>query len=136
MSINSSLVKLADKIDADNKSNVEPEYKNPNNSIEKSLERIADNYSSSGGGGGGGVMIVTVTDDGNNMTLSETWKSIWDVYKTGERVVVLFVDEESIDAMQKFITELCFDDGNYYVDVDKMSFKTDSENGYPTIDLT
>lgn len=61
MSINSSLVKLADKIDVDGKSTISPEYKNPNNSIEKSIERIADNYSGSGGGGGTGGGCVGIT---------------------------------------------------------------------------
>lgn len=70
MSIESSLVKLANKIDADGASNVSPEYKNPNNSVEKSLERIADNYEA--GGGGGGVLVV----NDNNGTLDKTWQEI------------------------------------------------------------
>ena len=48
MSIESSLVKLADKIDVDGKSTISPEYKNPNNSIEKSLERIANQMDKQG----------------------------------------------------------------------------------------
>ena len=75
MSINSSLVKLADKIDNDGKSNITPDYINPNNSIEKSLERIADNYTSSGGGGGGGGVHV-VNFDMQTMALDKTWNEI------------------------------------------------------------
>lgn len=76
MSIESSLVKLADKIDVDGKSTISPEYKNPNNSIEKSIERIAENYNGSGGGGtGGGVLICNVDDDD---ALDKTWQEIHD----------------------------------------------------------
>lgn len=97
MSINSSLVKLADKIDADGKSTISPEYKNPNNSIEKSIERIADNYSSSGGGGGGtggGSLLIVVADEpmatppewaGEGMTAWETnvtYKQVHDALTT------------------------------------------------------
>ena len=75
MSINSSLVKLANKIDTDGASTVVPEYKNPNNSVEKSLERIADNYEASGGGGtGGGVLVVT--ENTQTHTLDKTWNEI------------------------------------------------------------
>lgn len=73
MSINSALVKLADKIDVDGKSTISPEYKNPNNSIEKSIERIAENYNGSGGGGGGVLIVNDV-----NGTLDKTWKEIHD----------------------------------------------------------
>lgn len=82
MSINSSLVKLADKIDVDGKSTISPEYKNPNNSIEKSIERIADNYSGSGGGGGTGegVLVVHSAYDETLDTevLDKPWQEIHD----------------------------------------------------------
>lgn len=136
MSINSALVKLADKIDVDGKSTISPEYKNPNNSIEKSIERIADNYNGSGGGGatGGGGLIVTIIEGDEVATLSETWKTIWDAYKTGERVIALSVYEEegNIDAMQYSITEVYVDNGDYIVDTGGRPFSTSSENGYPS----
>lgn len=68
MSINSSLIKLANKIDTDGVSEVTPDYKNPNNSIEKSIERIADNYESSGGGGSS-LPAVTPEDEGKILTV-------------------------------------------------------------------
>ena len=61
MSIESSLVKLADKIDAQGASNVVPDYKNPNNSIERSIDRIAENFSSSGGSSD--IAIIEFTDE-------------------------------------------------------------------------
>lgn len=91
MSINSSLVKLADKIDIDGKSSVSPEYKNPNNSIEKSIERIADNYSG-GGGTGGGVLIVNV-EESEEATLTKTWQEIYDAYDE-HKVVMLYWEND------------------------------------------
>lgn len=76
MSINSALVKLADKIDVDGKSTISPEYKNPNNSIEKSIERIAENYNGSGGGGGTGGGVLVVGMDMQTKTLDKTWNEI------------------------------------------------------------
>ena len=81
MSIESSLVKLANKIDADGASNVSPEYKNPNNSVEKSLERIADNYEAGGGGGGtgGGLLKVNVNEQGQmDKTYAEIKAAFWE----------------------------------------------------------
>ena len=78
MSINSALVKLADKIDVDGKSTISPEYKNPNNSIEKSIERIADNYNGSGGGGGTGGGVLVVSPNMDTGVLDKTWKEITD----------------------------------------------------------
>lgn len=77
MSINSSLVKLADKIDVDGKSTISPEYKNPNNSIEKSIERIAENYNGSGGTGGGVLeATITVDEQARTLTLDKTYNDI------------------------------------------------------------
>lgn len=94
MSINSSLVKLADKIDADGASNVSPEYKNPNNSVEKSLERIADNYEASGGGGGSGALIVHATASGDTYTLTKTWQEIYDAFEAGKPIYLDPLPEE------------------------------------------
>lgn len=63
MSIESSLVKLADKIDAQGASDVQPDYKNPNQSIERSIDRIADHYEAGGGGGTGGGVLVVIADE-------------------------------------------------------------------------
>lgn len=93
MSIESSLVKLADKIDAQGASNVKPDYKNPNNSIEKSIDRIADNYEA-GGGTGMGVYVVnvSVTEQSNfdEYTCDKTAGEILSALKTS---LVLFVVE-------------------------------------------
>jgi len=99
MSINSSLVKLADKIDSENKSDITPDYINPNNSIEKSLERIADNYSSSGGSTGGGVFAVNgvVNIGEGQMSLDKTCGEIKAAYKQGSIVTFNTVYEEGSD---------------------------------------
>lgn len=92
MSIESSLVKLADKIDAQGASDVVPDYKNPNNSIEKSINRIADHYEAGGGtGGGGDVMVVTLTynedaDDGT-YTSSATATEIVAANSDGKAII-------------------------------------------------
>lgn len=77
MSINSSLVKLADKIDADGKSSVSPEYKNSNNSIEKSLQRIADTFDATH------KSIVTPEYRNPNNSIERSLERIADTYTSG-----------------------------------------------------
>ena len=100
------------------------------------LQAIIDNGSGGGGGGGtgGGGLIVTIIEGDEVDTLSETWKTIWDAYKTGERVIALSVYEEegNIDATQYYITEVYVDNGDYIVDTGGRPFSTSSENGYPS----
>ena len=137
MSINSSLVKLADKIDADGKSSVSPEYKNPNNSIEKSIERIADNYNGSGGGGGGVLNVTaTVNEAGTVMTLDKTWSEI----ASADFAVVTWVDGQFVYKMP--VVQL-MSGGGYAVVLAEITYSgsvsldafilvTESENGYPS----
>lgn len=128
MSINSSLVKLADKIDADNKSSVAPEYKNPNNSIEKSLERIADNYSSSGGGTGGGVLRINDV----NETLDKTWREIYDAINSG-KLCLIATNEYGSDILT-VATSIATDNNTMYgVKVANNMYITNTENGYPAM---
>lgn len=142
MSINSSLIKLANKIDTDGTSDITPDYKNPNNSIEKSIERIADNYESGGGsGGGGGVLVVHSTMTETSMTLDKTWKEI----KDAPYAVYIDAYEDGGIWSQTFSPILSLDDdGGYnvliafpYVDGEAFKFvartlTTDSEDGYPS----
>ena len=58
-SIEESLLKIADKVDPDNKVEVSPNNLNPNYSIQRSLERIADSDLSGGGSGGAGYTVET-----------------------------------------------------------------------------
>ena len=77
MSINSSLIKLADKIDTNGKSSVSPEYKNPNNSIEKSLQRIADTFDASH------KSTVTPEYRNPNNSIERSLERIADTYTSG-----------------------------------------------------
>lgn len=77
MSINSSLVKLADKIDTNGKSSVSPEYRNPNNSIEKSLQRIADTFDASH------KSSVTPEYRNPNNSIERSLERIADTYTSG-----------------------------------------------------
>ena len=130
MSINSSLIKLADKIDTNGKSSVSPEYKNPNNSIEKSLERIADNYSGSGGGGGGGGVLIVHDNDG---TLDKTWKEINDVALTS---VVLLVRGDEVETIIIYCTGIGINDPEYYVTFnDDRYYTASSADGYPELNI-
>lgn len=131
MSINSSLIKLANKIDTENISNVEPDYKNPNNSIEKSIERIADNYSGSGGGGGGGGGALIVHE--SNDTLDKTWKEIHDATLTS---VVVLVSGDEVETIIDYCANVGINDPGYYVAfISERYYATSSENGYPVRDL-
>lgn len=132
MSINSSLVKLADKIDVDGKSTISPEYKNPNNSIEKSIERIADNYSGSGGGGGtgGGALVVTATQSGAYVTLDKTWKELADAMESGIVPVILYND--GTNKYKETVTYINDMSDYYYVSTSSFSFETETETGYPS----
>ena len=109
----------------------------PNKRREYWYKEIVDAIGSGGGGGGGGGtgggLVVTIIEGDELDTLSETWKTIWDAYKTGERVIALSVYEEegNIDAMQYYITEVYVDNGDYIVDTGGRPFSTSSENGYP-----
>lgn len=77
MSINSSLVKLADKIDTNGKSSVSPEYKNSNNSIEKSLQRIADTFDATH------KSTVTPEYRNPNNSIERSLERIADTYTSG-----------------------------------------------------
>ncbi len=134
MSINSSLVKLADKIDADGKSSVSPDYKNPNNSIEKSIERIADNYSSSGGGG---ALIATL----NLQTgaLDKTWTEI-----NNADIAFVSITESGLN-VRGFVAMTAPSDNGYMVGaisysdtetgIGMLRFTTDSADGYPVMQM-
>lgn len=102
----------------------------PKNRCESWMKEIID-ASGGGGGTGGGALVVTDSDSGERFTLSESWKTIWDSYKTGTMVIILTVDEENIDAMQWLVQEVYYDDGLYCVDANGITFRTDNENGYP-----
>lgn len=132
MSINSSLVKLADKIDAEGKSTISPEYKNPNNSIEKSIERIADNYNGSGGGGGtgGGVLVATATQSGAYATLDKTWKELADAMESGIVPVILYND--GTNKYKETVTMINETSDLYSVSTTSFSFEVDTETGYPS----
>lgn len=146
MSINSALVKLADKIDVDGKSTISPEYKNPNNSIEKSIERIAENYNGSGGGGGtgGGVLVCTM----NDFTLDKTWAEIKNALNSGQVVTIanyttnpndegLFAHAVSANKVgagvyQVVVQEyIAYNSDNDTWGISAVIFSTDNENGYP-----
>lgn len=62
-SIEESLLKIADKVDPDNKVEVSPNNLNPNYSIQRSLERIADSDL-----GGGGLTYVIPAQDATFVT--------------------------------------------------------------------
>lgn len=123
MSINSALIKLADKIDVDGKSTVSPEYKNPNNSIEKSIERIAENYNGSGGGGGtgGGALIVNVNS--STGAIDKTAKELYDAMDTQ---IVLF--KASVSPAEGVVTD-------FYAIVDQKTLINESlyDFGYSSI---
>lgn len=132
MSIESSLVKLADKIDAQGASDVVPDYKNPNNSIEKSIDRIADHYEGggSGGGTGSGVLVVHST----NGTLDKTWKEIHDAM--GTSLAILLADSEYNGFTVSVGCEADWEGGDYWIGFGDFHanvtiFLTDSEYGYP-----
>ncbi len=110
MSINSSLVKLADKIDASNKSGIQPDYKNPNNSIEKSIERIADNYESGSGGSGGGLAI-NITGEFPDFTFDKTAGEIMNAFSSGASCVTVINDSPNI---QIYALMLAAYDGESY----------------------
>lgn len=96
MSIESSLVKLADKIDAQGASNVVPDYKNPNNSIEKSIDRIAENFSSSGGSSD--IAIIEYADE--DMVYGENGISqFYTTYSTSSAMPFILVSPETINTI-------------------------------------
>lgn len=138
MSINSALVKLADKIDVDGKSTISSEYKNPNNSIEKSIERIADNYNGSGGGGGTGegVLVVNVSyDEGTSTyTMDKTWSEIKTALQSKTPCYAyteIATYTEFISIISAFVNTL--GDTEYGVAVpDGRHFTAKTENGYPS----
>ena len=105
----------------------------PRNREEAWCKEIID--ASGGGGTGGGVLVVTNSESENMYTLSETWKTIWDAYKTGTMVILLTVDEENIDAMQWIVTEVYYDDNLYCVDANGITYIINTENGYPNYPL-
>lgn len=139
MSIESSLVKLADKIDADGASNVSPEYKNPNNSVEKSLERIADHYEAGGGGGtGGGVLKVNMawSEDYSSCTLDKTYAEIYSACQNG---IVISIGEDAGTLSLWMVCEIGYINETYAVGIlpmhnlqsGSLSFTAETENSYP-----
>ena len=96
MSIESSLFKLADKIDAQGASDVKPDYKNPNNSIEKSIDRIAENFSSSGGSSD--IAIIEYADEDMVYGESEISQFYTTYYATGA-VPFILVSPETINTI-------------------------------------
>lgn len=139
MSIESSLVKLANKIDADGASNVSPEYKNPNNSVEKSLERIADNYEA-GGGTSGGVLKVKMTwsEDYSSCTLDKTYAEIYSAFQNG--FVISIGEEADTGALSLWmVCEVGYINETYGVGILPMHnlqsgpvyFIAETENSYP-----
>lgn len=141
MSINSSLVKLADKIDVDGKSTISPEYKNPNNSIEKSIERIADNYSGSGGGGGG-VLVVSMSIVDGSFILDKTYGEIKNAnyallkgnFVEGITMQGFIVSIEDIESGGDVCISLPNEDADVYT-LAKTVLHADTGNDYPSGDV-
>lgn len=107
------------------------------------LQAIIDNGSGGGGGTGGGVLVCTM--DIQTVTLDKTWKEIHDasfavvVYDTTEGGVshrticpVLLVDNSGA-SYELSAAAGTLSDGTIVLEV--MRFSTDSENGYPTINM-
>lgn len=99
----------------------------------------------SGGGSGGGVLIieseVIVAD--NEIKLKKTWKEIKDAFTSGESCIV--VDTSSSDTISRFMVISVVDTqsviGNVYTvgvfaTTGVTTFTTDSENGYPSLDIS
>lgn len=140
MSIESSLVKLADKIDAQGASDVVPDYKNPNNSIEKSIDRIADHYEAGGGGGGtgGGVLKVNMTwsEDYSSCTLDKTYSEIFSVFQNS---LVLLINIDGPVLALFIVVEIGYVNDTYSLLILPMSnlqsgameFIAETENSYP-----
>lgn len=141
MSIESSLVKLADKIDAQGASNVVPDYKNPNNSIEKSIDRIADHYEAGGGGGTGGSVVVC-THNVETLALDKTWNELKNAASTSVIIVLTGDDYETSIGILKYIAIDTDDEDNtiYVVDISNLVGSTTryvatSADGYPVMNM-
>lgn len=165
MSINSSLIKLANKIDTDGVSEITPDYKNPNNSIEKSIERIADNYESGGGGGsslpavtpedegkvltvdsegewvagtgggGGGVLICTL--DMQTGALNKTWQEIFDAASVGS---VILINNQTTAIYHGTLSYIRSDEGyevafRTFSDDNTTYFIAENATDYPVVDM-
>ena len=90
-SIIESLNELADKIDTSGASDVKPDYKNPNYSIETALKRIADNYSA-GSGGGFTVYPIKYDEETYDAYVEVTDSELIEKAKNG---LVLFINGEN-----------------------------------------
>ena len=90
-----------------------------------------------GGGGGGGALIVTATYIGTQMTLGETWQTIWDAITGSTPVFVrIIADAPDVDVMLYPVSEMYAENGVYAVVVTGGDeYHADSANGYPFMDL-
>lgn len=113
------------------------EWKNGDTITAEKLNHMEDGIESVGGGG---AFIITATENNHNeLVLNKTWAEIKGAYDNGNIITIHFNDSSTGVAYCNMPVAIIGEvDGNYFIeaistmsDYLRISFATNSENGYP-----
>lgn len=80
-----------------------------------------------------GPLIVHINYDQNgNRTLDKTWLEIYNAaISVGVNIYARLENGDDYDISVGFLQNIYFQNNEYYIDINGVSFVTDTQNGYP-----